>query len=52
MRYIRKIAAMAMALLLGAGSLYSITACGEERPEDLKSETYFGEELPNNYWNS
>jgi len=52
MSYIRKITAMAMTLLFGAGSLFSITAYGEQRPEYLKSVTYFGDEWPINYWNS
>ncbi len=52
MSYIRKITAMAMVLLVGAGSLSSITAYAEPRPEYLKSVTYFGDEWPINYWNS
>ena len=38
--------------LLCAGSLPPATAIAAEKPEYLKSVTYFGDEWPINYWNS
>lgn len=52
MNYKRKIAAMAMVFLVGAGCLFSVPAYGAQKPEYLKSVTYFGDEWPINYWNS
>lgn len=52
MNYKGKIAAIAAACLLGAGGLGNLSAFASERPEYLKSVTYFGDEWPINYWNS
>lgn len=49
--YIRKIA-----MALAAACLLAVVPCGTafaaEKPEYLKSVTYFGDEWPINYWNS
>lgn len=55
MNYKRKIAAIAAitaACLLGTGGPCNVSALAAERPEYLKSVTYFGDEWPINYWNS
>lgn len=51
MNYKGKIAAAATAFLLAAGA-FGIPACAAEKPQYLKSVTYFGDEWPINYWNS
>ena len=52
MKYKGKLAAAVLAGLLAAGSVFGVTALGAEKPEYLKSVTYFGDEWPINYWNS
>ena len=52
MNYKGKIAAAASACFLAACSFFCMSVYGAEKPEYLKSVTYFGDEWPINYWNS
>jgi len=51
MNYRRKIAAAAACILIACSS-FGMSSYGTERPQYLKSVTYFGDEWPINYWNS
>ncbi len=52
MNYRKAILTALVCGLLCAGSLPPATAFAAEKPEYLKSVTYFGDEWPINYWNS
>lgn len=52
MRYVRRfLAAFALGILWAAGTL-GLTASAAEKPQYLKSVTYFGDEWPINFWGS